>query len=374
MSETDEQKFESTLDTLLWGLDQYVPSEQCAKSIEDVSGVRCNVGQKTSRVVNKLCKLFGVDEHPKYNTVFAQLADALNPLSIPRTALLSVHPCDYLEMSNVRNSWSSCHNLEDGCYRAGTLSYLGDPSSMIFYTMALDWEEDTYKAPKVTREVFCYHAGTLLQSRLYPEPDDTETMTVYRNIVQQAIAQCLDMPNLWVLKREGVSCYIKTCPDALHYEDYSYNCYHPNVSLLQSVYSESSGCIPIGSTPYCLCCSSRIKNEDTLYCPSCAGDLTCAACGRSISDDDDAYWIDDDAYCGNCVDVCDLCGECTAHGVTTVIALNGNRVFACEDCVNDRTSCCDECGTRYVDEALTEVGNTYLCPSCLNEQAEEVAS
>ena len=39
----------------------------------------------------------------------------------------------------------------------------------------------------------------LLRSRLYPNNDD-ETRKLYRGLVQNAIAQCLGVPNLWNVK------------------------------------------------------------------------------------------------------------------------------------------------------------------------------
>lgn len=110
-------------------------SEQTLEIIRTRGGIKCAEGQKTSRIIGKLCRSFGVDGHEHYNAVFAQLSDSLNPLQMLKTALLSLHPCDFLEMSNKDNTWTSCHNLESGSYQAGTLSYMTDDVSMIFFTV-----------------------------------------------------------------------------------------------------------------------------------------------------------------------------------------------------------------------------------------------
>ena len=124
--------FDAAISKVTSSYSQYIQPGFDSSAIEELCGVTCFVGQRTSRIINKVCRHFGVDLLPDYNAKFAELADALNPLSLSRTAALSVHPCDYLEMSNTRNSWSSCHNLEDGCYRAGTLSYLAEVDSLVF--------------------------------------------------------------------------------------------------------------------------------------------------------------------------------------------------------------------------------------------------
>lgn len=124
-------------------------------------------GQKTSRIIGKLCRSFGVDGHERYNAVFAQLSDSLNPLQMLKTALLSLHPCDFLEMSNKDNTWTSCHNLESGSYQAGTLSYMTDDVSMIFFTVDPEVKDHYYRAPRRSRQMFstrikrCFNQGSI---------------------------------------------------------------------------------------------------------------------------------------------------------------------------------------------------------------------
>ena len=86
---------------------QTVDTESTAILVRSL-GVNCVIGQKTSRVINAICKKYGFDTHYGYEKAFARLSDALNPISIKKTAVLSVHPCDYLEMSNEDNNWTSC--------------------------------------------------------------------------------------------------------------------------------------------------------------------------------------------------------------------------------------------------------------------------
>ena len=57
--------------------------------------VHAHAGQKTSRVVNKLCCYLGYDMVDGYNREFAKYADSLRPLTIKRHTVLSVNPLDY---------------------------------------------------------------------------------------------------------------------------------------------------------------------------------------------------------------------------------------------------------------------------------------
>jgi hypothetical protein len=94
------------------------PSEENLEVIRSRGGIKCATRQKSSRIIGKLCKHFHVDGHARYNSVYAQLADALNPMQMQKTAVLSVHPCDFLEMSSRDSTWESCHRLNGGSYQA----------------------------------------------------------------------------------------------------------------------------------------------------------------------------------------------------------------------------------------------------------------
>lgn len=375
MSEERKHKYENSLYLLAGTYAQYLPDGFDAGYLDSLSGVKCSPGQKTSRVINKVCQQFGVTAEAEFNARFAELADTLNPIDISRVASLSVHPCDYLEMSNTSNSWSSCHNLHDGCYRAGTLSYLLDGTSMIFSTVEKDWTPPLYEAPKVTREVFCYSSGILLQSRLYPNFTDIKTAGVYRNLVQAAIALCKDAPNLWTLKTDigTIEEYVDTCPDSSHYTDYLYADYNPTLSLLKS--EDTSGpSITVGEEARCINCYSLLEEDDTLWCCDCEDGYTCAGCGRAISSEN-AYRVGDNVYCCDCVYYCEQCDEYVLNELTPVYNARGGITYVCEDCYEDCVGECEECGDNYLSQCLTERNGRYLCPTCLEAaEADEAVS
>lgn len=375
MSEDCKHKYENSLYLLAGTYAQYLPDDFDVGYLDSLSGVKCTPGQKTSRVINKVCQQFGVTMEAEFNARFAELADTLNPIDIPRVASLSVHPCDYLEMSNTRNSWSSCHNLYDGCYRAGTLSYLLDETSMIFSTVEQDWIPPLYEAPKVTREVFCYASGILLQSRLYPNYMDTKTAGVYRNLVQAAIALCKGAPNFWTLKTDigTIEEYVDTCPGSSHYTDYIYSDYNPTLSLLKS--EDTSGLsITVGKEARCINCYSTVDEDDTLWCFDCEEGYTCASCGCTISGDD-VHSVGDNTYCEDCVFYCERCGEYVLEELVPVYNIRGSTIYVCQDCYEDYAGECEECGDSYLSQCLTERDGRYLCPTCLEAvEADEAAS
>jgi formylmethanofuran dehydrogenase subunit E len=367
MTEEEREKFHCALDVAAITYSKFLPDEQTASNIKQYCEINCSAGQKTSRIINAICKKFGVDKHLEYNMQFAKLADSLNPLQIKRTALLSVHPCDYLEMSNRDNSWSSCHCLDGGEYHGGTLSYMNDGCSMIFYTVDDDIEENYHTVPKRARQVFCFNDGILLQSRLYPQTDDEETRTIYRNIVQKIIADCMILPNLWTLKREhdSVNYYVRTHEYSLHYKDYDYKQFKSNISLLNSVNISAESHITIGSTAYCMeCCDTIFNNKDGLHCESHSseGYVICYNCDRQVHEDN-ARYIGGYMYCDECCNYCDHCEEYA----TETWEVHRNQTYAayvCSHCL-EHYRYCDDCDEYFEKDCGIQLGKRFHCNDCI---------
>lgn len=158
---------------------QYIDSELADELNKICPEVHAHDGQKTSRVINKLLAYIGVGKHPEYNREFAKYADALNPLKITRHTILSVNPLDYLTMS-FGNSWASCHTIDkqnkrgmpnsyQGMYSSGTISYMLDSPSMVFYTVDASYDgNDFWNEPKINRQMYHWGENKLIQGRLYP--------------------------------------------------------------------------------------------------------------------------------------------------------------------------------------------------------------
>ena len=343
-------------------------TENATNKIKQISGIQCVSGQKVSRVINSICKKYGIDKHPDYNSVFAKLADSLNPLQITRKALLSVHPCDYLEMSNRDNSWSSCHCLNEGEYQAGTLSYMNDNCTMVLYTVDNDTNKDFYREPKISRQVFCYSEGILLQSRLYPTKDDVETSDAYRNIVQKTLADCLNLPNLWTFKRDhnSVLQYAKTVNGALHYRDYERKDFKATISLLKSSVNNEfdKQSIQIGYKAYCIECADAITEVNNIHCDLCGpSQYTCYECGNEI-DKDEVRGVSGYDYCSECCSYCESCHNYSVGDSITVQDSRNYEIEVCDTCFEENYRYCATCEeNHYFQNGYTNNGE-FICTGC----------
>lgn len=343
---------------------------QCAN--EDFPQIHAHSGEKTSRVVNKICKYLGYDKHPDYNREYAKFADALSPLKIKRHTVISLHPIDYLTMS-FGNSWASCHTIDkqnrrgmpnayEGQYSSGTMSYMLDPSSIVFYTVDKSYDgTEYYTQPKINRQMFHWGEQKLVQGRLYPQSCDSspEEYTPYRNIMQQIMSVIFDFPNLWSCSKgcDNASEYIVS--RGTHYRDYAYvdNC---TLSRIKGV--ENNNKFVVGAEPICIECGCRHDlTENISHCASSSRE--CYHCG-CVVDEEDGYWIDDEFYCDDCTCTCACCDDICVEEDATYVSGHG---YICDYCLEEHFRECEECGvyTHYDELTYVESEDGYFCESCI---------
>lgn len=332
-------------------------SDTALESIRSRGGIKCASGQKTSRIIGRLCRQFHLDTHKQYNSVYARLSDALNPLQINKTAVLSLHPCDFLEMSNTDNTWSSCHNLMSGSYQGGALSYMTDSVSMIFFTVDYEVTENFYRFPKRNRQMFFYKDRRLFQSRLYPD-EQADLNKQYRNLVQKAISTCLEEPNSWKLitDREKLDECYNSGAGSLQYRDYAA---YGNLSLLKFADGKAPAYddrFEIGAHPLCVCCGNPYQDRHELSCGH-ENFVVCKECGQTVNKSN-ARHANGAFYCHSCLHICAVCGETVRGTMYPAYNRRGQLVEICQSCHEAALAPCAGCSVRSI---CAIIGN-QLCP------------
>lgn len=362
---------------------EHLATEEFAEQINELlPEARAVSRQKVSRIINKACTIIGLHKEPDYNREFAKYSDAINPLAITRHTILSCHPIDYLTMS-FGNSWSSCHTIDknnkrgkggddySGCYSSGTLSYMLDESSFVFYTVGKEYEGNQFELQdKINRNMFHIGEDKLIQGRVYPQSTDGEK-GIYRQIreiVQKVIADCLDVPNMWKNVKGTSECGSVTSSYGTHYRDYT--CYDDcNVSYLKDEEGNINKTrINIGHNPICPSCGDAHSWCEAVECESCYnGEQCCYNCG-DCCDEDDMHLINGDWYCSEC------CFYCDYHERWEVGNKYDNSTYidgygrVCEDALYDDFYSCERCGESYHRDSdygiVTQDGYYYCCESC----------
>ena len=349
---------------------QYI-DDYIVERLDNISpDLHAHKGQKMSRVINKLLTYVGFNKLPDYNREFAKYADALNPLQITRHTVLSVNPLDYLTMS-FGNSWASCHTIDkenkrnmpnsyEGMYSSGTVSYMLDKPSMVFYTVDASYNgNDFWNEPKINRQMFHWGEEKLVQGRLYPQDNDGDNSvyTPYREIVQNIMSELFEFPNLWTVSKGTSAAGRYVCSYGTHYRDYDS---YENCTLSRIKGSENEKYISVGHDPICIKCGNEHDIQENISC--CARKVTCAECGCEI-DEDEARYIDGEYYCDDCSFWCDCCGEYRVGEATEV---RGGRTV-CSSCLEDHYTFCDDCEEYVRNRYINEINGEHICNECFEE-------
>ena len=348
----------------------YLPEDYNVDRLNQLNeDFRFRAGMKVTKVVGKICKAYGWDQLEGFNAAYAKFCDALSPIKVTRHTCVSINPLDYLLMSNG-NSWTSCHDIgndpdDAGCHSSGTISYMLDSHSIIFYTVDAKYDGNNIELePKIQRQVFGYNDYQLVQSRLYPQSNDSGSNDVYadiRGIMQKVIADCLDIPNLWVKKPVF---HVHKGSGATCYADWSCQSSLCSTSVIKGKDVNTLGHITLGKEPICIECGYRHNYDNNISC--CENKHYCTNCGCRI-DGDDIYWIGDDPYCDDCCSWCEDCDSYVRSDDMVYVEREGRDV--CDECIREYYVLCADCDEYcHRDDAYYIASqDKYVCPECLEE-------
>jgi len=269
-----------------------------------------------------------------------QYSQVLNSDKMSGNLCLSIHPLDYLSMSQNNHNWRSCQSL-DGEYAAGTLSLMSDKSTIVAY-LASDQKQSIEGFPpdvlwnsKKWRQLVHIDKtrSKFILSKNYP---------LYSEELEEQIIQMIKdlYPGNWIeskdFHRSSFIANAKTGGTKIHYNDViSGNNFTPR--LFMDMNKDEDKKIIVGSRVACLNCG----NYDIIDSQG----FLCAGCGDHV--------------------VCDDCGALTYSEDAFYVNSTGSSI--CLDCYEANYSACDSCEESYPNHDLThnEEEDSYLCENCL---------
>lgn len=313
-------------------------------------------GCKVSKALGKIAEAFGIPGFEEFRIAHSQI---LNERKLKGQMTLSIHPLDYVTMSDNDCDWSSCMSWrEDGEYRRGTVEMMNSPFVVIAYLSAKDDMRmgDGYWSNKKWRELFIVTDEMICGIKGYP----------YWNRNLERVA--LDWLKELAIENWGEKCknytekpYMMFAPNntalidvdemdtriRVHlWTDAMYNdCYDEHFAYFNKDMSETSIDMCYSGVGQCMWCGKETGDfsyESNLICGCCDNELYCTKCGERIHEDD-AYWVNGECYCEYCyqdLPYCDSCEETVSYdsSMNRVYISNGNKIYKwyyvdlCYDC------------------------------------------
>ncbi len=299
---------------------------------------------------------------------------------ISGTLCLSVHPLDYLSISENNCNWRSCHAL-DGEYCAGNLSYMSDACTVICYLKTHEDEQlnrfpDGLKWNNKKWRVLLFFGeddfNPVFLGRQYPFDIDgilpfleIEVLKGHYYDFQNDYIDHLGKlgtPAEYIALETGHGIVeflnkfdVIQDESELHYNDLlQSNYYKPYYTSKINLFTKIQPRVRVGSKVKCLCCGER-------YILSGQREMVCGVCS------DEIYG----AYRENCA----ICGD--RHDIEDMYLVSGSVYgdYVCQACYEDgEVAYCQNCGELFYSDDLVYVDDLdcYYCTDCYADLKEEM--
>lgn len=145
--------------------------------------VKISSGMKLMRVYSKVLDYIDADEKLKntFENFRIKHSQILNNKNIEGTLCISIHPLDFMTMSDNANGWQSCMSwIDDGCYHTGTIEMMNSNCVVCAYLLPkneqnniLCFNSEKQEAEycwnnKKWRQLFYCTKDILLSGKAYP--------------------------------------------------------------------------------------------------------------------------------------------------------------------------------------------------------------
>lgn len=319
-----------------------------------------NHGCKVSRILGKIATELNLPGYEEFRIAHSQV---LNQKTLTGTLYLSIHPLDYMTMSDNDCGWSSCMSWADeGEYRRGTVEMMNSPCVVVAY---LANPKDAYNiqgvhwSNKKWRELFVVTPEVITGIKGYPYQNTyletiicdwlrdlakTNLNYEYHNtLIEYAPHKAVYIKNKSIIARFMTGCM---------YNDFGSRSHLGYFSVDVDGYID----VDYSGPSMCMRCGQATEDFDT------EGNMVCCACDDTRR--------------------CDECGD--RHDANYLYELDG--YYYCEYCYNNIAVNCASCNTDHHCNDMTEIYlartnpngtrtiytdvSANFCPDCFNKFAK----
>lgn len=292
--------------------------------IDDTKKITVSKGCKISKVLGKIAEAFNLDGYEEFRIAHSQ---CLNQKKLSGDLVISIHPLDYMTMSDNNCGWSSCMSwTEVGDYRQGTVEMMNSAYVVVAY---LKGSEEFYIGPtndcvwnsKKWRQLFIVTPHIITGIREYPYQN-----AELNGLVLQWLRQLAQENGGWgpyedttILAKNYTEVPVASLDRTITLEfstHYMYNdFYSEHLSYIAPSIPDHYNLVFSGESE-CMICGASVWDElqcpNLLACDNCESVCYCDDCGERVCYDDLIY-VDGRRICPCCYEdnyrECALCEE-----------------------------------------------------------------
>ena len=339
--------------------------------------VKIQKGMKPIRIISKIANAYNIGIVPDEDGISdlehfrRKHSLAINQKMLKGELCLSIHPLDYMTMSDNDAGWDSCMSWEnDGEYKQGTVEMMNSPCVIVAYLSSgpedYSWYSSNYDNEiccwnsKKWRSLFIVDKDFIINVRSYPYNN--------ANLVKEAIRELAKLSGWGTVEPEkymyledyenhrrihkpveinGRQIAIDFCTQAM-YNDFGANHYialNPNSTedIIERRYNYSGDSM-------CMWCGDTNKEfigvsqgETYLICSNCYPHWYCESCNDHYEDGEE-YYITGEGY-----RICHWCWEDkTEQDMTDEVYYLRENMVAISLSAKENEPCFDCTETRYV--------------------------
>ena len=257
--------------------------------------VKIQQGQKPMRALQKVINLYDFPSKTKEDFEEFRLGHSriFNSRTVNKNIVLSIHPMDYLTMSDNSLNWSSCLSWrKKGVYRIGTIEMMNSNNALCCYVksdtpfyFADSKKKETTWNNKIWRNLTFITKDIIMCGKGYPFQSLDYSLFVLNSLVKLA------NENLHWYYQYGPEPYMdmihisKECEmEVNHWWIYTSeeSKKHNIIWDTRGMYNDMLNCPPDNF----ICVRNKVKRNKII---SISGKATCVCCGEYILDDDEGY-------------------------------------------------------------------------------------
>lgn len=361
--------------------------------VPDGKPIALNTGAKAMKMLAKIAETFELKGFEEFRLQHSRI---LNHKRFKGTLCVSIHPLDYMTMSDNDYNWDSCMSWQKpGEYRQGTIETMNSESVIVAYLKGEEdmmlWNNDPEASwnNKRWRELFYVTPELVTQIRGYPFNDEILEQCIFDILFDLMRANAPD----WNWNDASFNCYANknvvlpdgnlmymTVSNHVMYNDYSgsHKAYMSEHLFSKLRYGRDYTMNISGAT-LCLACGEDWTydwdrfNTEYFECPRCAGEYVCDNCGEYVNSDELVAFADSDDYiCHYCADrigsVCQNCEDWYHDNNLNYIYMehcgemlvDEDTIKCCCNCI-DQNPLKDEIGPiEYKSRSVFSVGKRYV--------------
>lgn len=331
---------------------------------DDKKPFKIQKGSKPLKMIGKLLDYCGIAK--EYKSLYEKFrighSQVLNDKTVKGTLCLSIHPLDFMTMSDNGNDWSSCMSWRrSGCYRQGAVEMMNSSRTLVAYIKSesnfnfcrlrnkdgAEWEWNSKKY----RQLFYIDERLILSGKSYPyasSPISVAILDIIRGLAKDNLS--------WIYEGEGAEKYA--------YPDYKKTSREkgdlPSAVVRVKTFAMYNDFLNDRDRNYYCFVNKSVAETDSVFDFLVSGAAYCPVCGEKLTE----------SYYDNYRDYLDSEEErdCLASYIGYMNNKYAQPDNLCHDRCNDINRC-ESCGDLLLGlDDFYELNGSYFDKDCARQR------